>query len=195
MELNGERTLQASVEKTWEALNDPAVLKQCIPGCESLERTGDDSFTASLALKIGPVNAKFKGLVKLSDLNPPNSYTLSFEGQGGMAGFGKGTAAVTLTEEGPTQTRLNYTANAKVGGKIAQVGSRLVDATAAKMAEDFFKAFEAAVAAPAAAEAEATPEAPAAAPAAPAAAAGSNRGWLWAAAAIVVAAVVYFATK
>src|SRR5690606_28616954 len=145
------------------------VLKQCIPGCESLERTGDDSFTASLALKIGPVNAKFKGLVKLSDLNPPNSYTLSFEGQGGMAGFGKGTAAVTLTEEGPTQTRLNYTANAKVGGKIAQVGSRLVDATAAKMAEDFFKAFEAAVAAPAAAEAEATPEAPAAAPAAPAA--------------------------
>jgi carbon monoxide dehydrogenase subunit G len=185
MELNGERSIQASVDATWKALNDPAVLKQCIPGCESLERTADDTFTASLALKIGPVNAKFKGLVRLSDLNPPNSYTLSFEGQGGMAGFGKGTAAVTLAAEGPAQTRLNYTANAKVGGKIAQVGSRLVDATAAKMAEDFFKAFEAAVETPAPAAEEAAAPAPSQADA-PA----PSRTWIWgvvAAAALVAA--------
>lgn len=193
MELNGERSIQASVEKTWEALNDPAVLKQCIPGCESLERTADDTFTAALALKIGPVNAKFKGLVRLSELNPPNSYTLGFEGQGGMAGFGKGTAAVSLTAEGPTQTRLNYTANAKVGGKIAQVGSRLVDATAAKMADDFFKAFEVVVAPPAPAagdEASATP-----APAPVAAAATSSRTWIWVVAAAAVLVALYLATK
>lgn len=191
MELNGERSIKASIEKTWESLNDPAVLKQCIPGCESLERTADDTFTAALALKIGPVNAKFKGLVRLSELNPPSSYTLSFEGQGGMAGFGKGTAAVNLTSEGPAQTRLNYAANAKVGGKIAQVGSRLVDATAAKMAEDFFKAFEIAVEAPALAEGEvaATALASVGAPT------SSNRTWLWGVAAVVVLVVVYFATR
>lgn len=193
MELNGERLIQASVEKTWEALNDPAVLKQCIPGCESLERTADDTFTAALALKIGPVNAKFKGLVRLSELNPPNSYTLGFEGQGGMAGFGKGTAAVSLTSEGPTQTRLNYTANAKVGGKIAQVGSRLVDATAAKMADDFFKAFEVVVAPPAPAAGDEASAAPAPAPVA--AAATSSRTWIWVAAAAAVLVALYLATK
>jgi carbon monoxide dehydrogenase subunit G len=187
MELNGERSIKASVEATWEALNDPAVLKQCIPGCESLERTADDTFTASLVLKIGPVNAKFKGLVHLSELNPPSSYTLSFEGQGGMAGFGKGTAAVNLTSEGPAQTRLNYTANAKVGGKIAQVGSRLVDATAAKMAEDFFKAFEVAVETPAPAAGEEAAAAPAAV------AATSSRAWIWGVAAAAVLVALYLA--
>jgi uncharacterized protein len=190
MDLNGERTIQASLQSTWDALNDPAVLKQCIPGCESLERTADDTFTAALTLKIGPVNAKFKGLVRLSELNPPNSYTLSFEGQGGMAGFGKGTAAVTLVAEGATQTRLSYTANAKVGGKIAQVGSRLVDATAAKMAEDFFKAFEAAVETPAPAAAEVAEAAPA-----DASAPRASRTWIWAVAVAVGLAALYFATR
>lgn len=193
MELNGERSIEASIEKTWESLNDPAVLQQCIPGCESLERTADDTFTAALALKIGPVNAKFKGLVRLSELNPPNSYTLSFEGQGGMAGFGKGTAAVILTAEGPAQTRLNYTANAKVGGKIAQVGSRLVDATAAKMAEDFFKAFEVAVETPAPAEGNVAATVPAQAPAATASASG--QAWLWGMAVAVGLAALYFALR
>lgn len=188
MELNGERSIQASVDTTWKALNDPAVLKQCIPGCESLERTADDTFTAALALKIGPVNAKFKGLVRLSDLNPPHSYTLSFEGQGGMAGFGKGTAAVTLTAEGASQTRLNYTANAKVGGKIAQVGSRLVDATAAKMAEDFFKAFEAAVETPEPAAGEV-----AVASAAPTETPAALHSWQWGGVAVAALVALYLA--
>lgn len=189
MELNGERTIQASIDKTWNALNDPEILKQCIPGCETLERTADDTFTASLTLKIGPINAKFKGVVRLSELKPPHSYTLSFEGQGGMAGFGKGKAEVNLTAEGPTQTRLNYAANAKVGGKIAQVGSRLVDATAAKMAEDFFKAFEVAVEMPALAANEEI--APGSAEDTVASTPASYSKWFWTAAAAAVLVALY----
>ena len=142
MELQGERLIPAARDTTWAALNDPEMLKACITGCESLERTGDDAFAALVAVKVGPVSARFKGKLQLSNVVAPNSYTIHFDGQGGVAGFGKGSADVVLAEEG-TATRLKYHARAQVGGKLAQVGSRLVDAAAAKVAEDFFKAFEA----------------------------------------------------
>ena len=150
MELQGERLIPTNQDKTWAALNDPAILKACITGCESLERTGDDAFAALVAVKVGPVSARFEGNLKLSNVQAPDSYTIHFDGQGGVAGFGKGSADVTLSPEGE-QTRLKYVAKAQVGGKMAQVGSRLIDAAAAKVAEDFFKAFELQLAPPAAA--------------------------------------------
>ena len=148
MELHGERLIPAPLDKTWAALNDPETLKACITGCESLERTGDDAFAAVVAVKVGPVSARFKGNLKLSNVQAPHSYTINFDGQGGVAGFGKGSADVNLADEGG-QTRLKYLAKAQVGGKMAQVGSRLIDAAAGKVAEDFFKAFEAHLAPPA----------------------------------------------
>ena len=142
MELQGERLIPASVDATWQALNDPESLKACIAGCESLEATGPDAFAAVVALRVGPVSARFKGNLQMTNIVPPHSYTINFDGQGGVAGFGKGSADVALTAEG-AQTRLKYTARAQVGGKMAQVGSRLIDAAAGKITEDFFKAFEA----------------------------------------------------
>ncbi len=142
MELQGERLIPASIDKTWASLNDAEVLKACIAGCESLERTGPDTLTAVVALKVGPVSARFKGNLAMTNVQAPNSYTINFDGQGGVAGFGKGSADVALTPEGE-KTRLKYTARATVGGKMAQIGSRLIDATAGKITEDFFKAFEA----------------------------------------------------
>lgn len=141
MQMNGEYTIPASRQAVWEALNDPEVLKACIPGCEELEKSGDNAFAAKVKAKVGPVNAKFNGEVTLSDLNPPESYTISGEGKGGAAGFAKGGAKVHLAEEGPESTRLSYDVEAKVGGKLAQVGSRLIDGTAKKMADQFFNAF------------------------------------------------------
>lgn len=195
MELQGERLIPAPVEATWAALNDPEALKACIGGCESLERTGDNTFQALMAVKVGPVSARFKGRLELRDVTPPTSYTLVFDGSGGVAGFGKGTADVKLAPEG-SQTRLTYVAHAQVGGKIAQIGSRLVDAAAAKVAEDFFKAFEerlrqeageaAAAAAGAAPPAEAAP-APAGSP--------IQWGWVVAAAAMVIAALAWYALR
>ncbi len=146
MELNGTRIIPATVEQTWAALNNPEVLKRCINGCESLERMGEDGLQAVVALKVGPVSARFKGSVKLLNVQAPNSYTLQFDGQGGVAGFGKGSADVSLLpapEAAPGHTQLSYAARATVGGKMAQVGSRLVDAAAGKITEDFFTAFEA----------------------------------------------------
>lgn len=142
MEIKDERLIPATVQATWDALNDPDVLKACIPGCESLERDGDDGFTSLVALKVGPVSARFKGRVKLTNIQAPHSYTLNFDGQGGVAGFGRGSADVELVEEG-SQTRLKYNAKAQVGGKMAQMGSRLIDATVQKLTNDFFSAFEA----------------------------------------------------
>jgi carbon monoxide dehydrogenase subunit G len=195
MELQGERLIPASVDATWAALNDPAVLKACIAGCESLERSGEDAYTAVVAVKIGPVSARFKGNLKMSNVQAPNSYTINFDGQGGVAGFGKGSADVALKPEG-AQTRLAYVARAQVGGKLAQIGSRLIDAAAAKIAEDFFKAFEAHLQAThdAASELEPMPAtAPAAtAPEAATAKAASNSKLWWAVAAVVVVALVYF---
>lgn len=141
MDLQGERLIPATPEATWAALNDPETLKACIAGCESLERVGDDEYLATVALRIGPVNARFKGRLKLQNVVSPTSYTIAFEGQGGAAGFGKGSADVRLSPD-PGGTRLAYTAKAQVGGRLAQVGSRLIDGAAAKIAEDFFAAFE-----------------------------------------------------
>jgi carbon monoxide dehydrogenase subunit G len=146
MNLQGERRIPASVEQTWAALNDPETLKSCIAGCESLEATGENEYLAVLALKIGPVNARFKGKLQLTDVVAPESYRINFEGQGGVAGFGKGHAEVKLSPDGDA-TVLKYDANAQVGGKIAQIGSRLVNSAAAKVADGFFKSFEAKMAA------------------------------------------------
>ena len=189
MEMQGERLIPATVEQTWAALNDPEVLKACIAGCESVERTGPDTMTAVVALRVGPVSARFKGNIAMTNVNAPHGYTLNFDGQGGVAGFGKGSADVSLAAQGPTQTLLKYTARATVGGKMAQIGSRLVDATAAKLAEDFFKAFEAhlqagAAPVPAAAVVEAAAPAPATDPA-------MTKLW-WLIGGVVVLAAVYF---
>ena len=146
--MTGERRIPAPRERVWAALNDPQVLKQCIPGCQSLEKTSDTDMTAAAAIKIGPISARFTGKVKLSELDPPNAYRISGEGQGGVAGFAKGGASVNLSDDGAF-TLLAYTVNAQVGGKIAQLGARLIDSTAKSMADQFFDRFTAEVSAPA----------------------------------------------
>ena len=141
MDMQGSRSLAISQQQAWDALNDPAVLKACIPGCDKVEPTGENQYAVGMALKIGPVSAKFAGKILLSDIVPPASYKINFEGQGGVAGFGKGTAEVTLTPQG-SGCLLDYTVHATVGGKVAQLGQRLIDGTAKNMAEDFFKRFD-----------------------------------------------------
>ena len=145
MEMTGEERIPATQAETWAALNDPAVLKACVPGCESIDPTGENEFQVLMVARVGPVSAKFKGKLALSDIRPPESYALAFEGQGGAAGFGKGSARVQLAPEGEA-TLLRYQVSASVGGKLAQIGSRLVDAAAKKLAGDFFAAFNAKVA-------------------------------------------------
>lgn len=140
MELNGEQRIAAPRPKVWSALNDPKVLKACIPGCESLEQHGDDAFEAVVVAKVGPVKARFNGRVNLSNIRPPESYTILGEGRGGTAGMAKGGADVTLVEDGDA-TILRYTVKADVGGKLAQIGSRLITSTANKYARDFFSHF------------------------------------------------------
>ena len=140
MEIQGEYRIAAPRDKVFAALNDTAVLQACIPGCESLEKTSDSEMKAKVRLRIGPVSATFGGKVTLSDIDPPNSYKISGEGQGGAAGFAKGSAVVSLREEGG-ETVLTYNVDAQVGGKIAQVGARLIDGTARKLAGEFFGKF------------------------------------------------------
>jgi carbon monoxide dehydrogenase subunit G len=141
MDMTGEQLIALPQQRVWEALNDPAVLKACIPGCETMEKVSDNEYRVVMSATVGPVKAKFSGKLLLSDLNPPNSYALAFEGSGGAAGFGKGSSTVTLSPaEGGT--RLAYTAHATVGGKLAQVGSRLIDGVARKMADEFFAKFK-----------------------------------------------------
>jgi uncharacterized protein len=148
MTMSGEATLPVDRAKAWAMLNDPEVLKACIPGCQALEKTSDTSFVATVKVKIGPVGATFKGAVHLSDLDPPNGYTIGGEGEGGIAGFAKGGAKVRLAdiEAAPGSTLLKYDVEANVGGKIAQLGSRLIDGAAKKMADQFFAGFAAAAA-------------------------------------------------
>lgn len=191
MEMQGEQRIPAPRDVVWAALNDPEVLKECIPGCQTVEKTSDTGFSATVVAKVGPVSAKFSGKVTLSDIDPPNGYTISGEGQGGVAGFGKGGAKVSLSDDG-AGTLLRYTATAQVGGKLAQIGSRLVDSAAAKMADDFFAKFNLVAAAKAGPQpgAETVAVAPAAV-AAPSAPAGL-RPVVWVPALIVVAAALLY---
>lgn len=140
MEMSSFQIAPAPMGTVWAALNDSQLLRACITGCENFEPIGDNAYKIAMVVKVGPVNAKFAGTIRLADLNPPESYTLSFEGQGGVAGFAKGRAQVRLSAE-DGGTKLAYTASAQVGGKMAQVGSRLVDGTANKLVHDFFAAF------------------------------------------------------
>jgi carbon monoxide dehydrogenase subunit G len=175
MDFSGEYRIPAPAERVWEALNDVEVLKACIPGCRELERSAENAFSTVVATKVGPISAVFKGRVTLSDLDPPRGYTLSGEGQGGAAGFARMTARVALAEDG-AETALRYDAKAEIGGKLASVGSRLVQSVAKKNADDFFTAFAArlggaAVEPPLAAAASVQagpPETPTGAPAKPA---------------------------
>lgn len=141
MDLSNTRVIPALPTAVWEALNDPAVLKDCLPGCESFEPDGDGAYKVALAARVGPVSARFSGRMAMSDVDAPNAYTLRFEGQGGAAGFAKGEARVSLAASGTDETALTYVAKAQVGGKLAQIGSRLIDGAAAKMADDFFARF------------------------------------------------------
>ncbi len=188
MEMKGSRALAATQQQAWDALNDPEVLKVCVPGCEKLEATGENQYAVTTAVKIGPVSARFNGRIQLSDVLAPQSYTLSFDGQGGAAGFGKGTAKVNLAPaaEG-VGCELSYAVQAQVGGKIAQVGQRLIDGVAASMAEDFFKRFEAELQ-----RRYPTSEGTAPAPVAAAPVAKTMPVWAWAAIAIVVLGVLWW---
>ncbi len=143
MQLSNQQTLPVNQQQAWEALNDIALLQASIPGCESITPSGDNRYELALTASVGPVKARFKGKLELSDLQPPTSYTMQFEGQGGAAGHGKGSAQVRLEPVGARETVLYYSATASVGGKLAQIGSRLVDMTAQKMANDFFANFNA----------------------------------------------------
>lgn len=141
MQMNDSQRIAASREKVWIALNDPEVLKQCIPGCQALEMTSPSEMTATVVFKVGPVKATFGGKVTLSDLDPPNGYRIAGEGSGGVAGFAKGGATVKLVEEAPDVTILTYEVDAQISGKLAQLGSRLIDSTAKKLAGQFFESF------------------------------------------------------
>jgi carbon monoxide dehydrogenase subunit G len=141
MKMTGDEVIAAPRRVVWDALNDPEVLKQCITGCDEIKKKSDTEFEAKVTAKVGPVKASFVGAVKLSKLNPPRSYVISGEGKGGVAGFAKGGATVQLSDTSDGQTKLSYDVDAQVGGKLAQIGSRLIDSTAKKMAADFFKKF------------------------------------------------------
>jgi hypothetical protein len=183
MEIQGEFEIPAARQQVWEALNDPEVLKQCVPGCQEIEKISDTEFVAKATLKIGPVKASFRGKVTLSDLDPPNGYKISGEGQGGVAGFARGEADVRLDDRNGA-TVLNYAAKATVGGKLAQVGQRLLDTTARKLADEFFGKFSEVVGtAPAMAAAQVV-EPPAAAPA------GGIAPWTWVIGVLVVVSLL-----
>ena len=141
MQINDSQRIPASRQRVWEALNNPDILRQCIPGCQSLEMSAANEMMATVVLKVGPVKATFGGKVTLSDLDPPSSYRISGEGSGGIAGFAKGSAAVKLSEDGSEATILSYEVDAQIGGKLAQLGGRLIDSTARKLAGQFFASF------------------------------------------------------
>jgi uncharacterized protein len=199
MDMTGQRVLKATQQQAWEALNDPEILKACIPGCKKFEATGDNAYAVAAGIKIGPVAALFNGNVQLTDIVAPTSYKLNFDAQGGVAGFGKGESSVELKPL-PEGCELNYTVHSTVGGKIAQLGQRLIDGVAKNMAEDFFKRFEAALEErfPPAPETQADSGAAAAQATAPAAAPASGSGlpsWAWAAGAVAVAVVVWLISR
>ena len=198
MEIKGEYKIAAPREKVFAALNDTAILQACIPGCESLEKTSDTEMKAKVRMRIGPVSASFTGKVTLSDLDPPNGYRISGEGQGGAAGFAKGGAVVTLKEDAG-DTVLNYNVDAQVGGKIAQVGARLIDGTAKKLADEFFSKFAAMVGGPPPVVVEATAPTIAPIPAAvvppPAAAQRGYTHWMIIGAGVAVLMLVFLVSR
>ena len=169
MQMNDIQSVPAPREKVWAALNDPEILRKCIPGCQSLEMISPTEMTATVVVKLGPVKATFTGKVTLSDLDPPNGYRISGEGSGGVAGFAKGGATVKLESPSEDVTNLAYQVDAQIGGKLAQLGGRLIDSTAKKLAGEFFQNFAAALTPPQASVAE---------PPATEAASEPNKGWL-----------------
>jgi uncharacterized protein len=188
--MTNSRVVPAPPPIVWAALNDPDVLKDSLPGCESLERIDESTWKATVAAKVGPVSARFSGTMKIVQSNPPDGYTLRFEGQGGAAGFANGDAKVTLTPAENDATTLTYDVKAQVGGKIAQIGSRLIDGAAAKIADEFFARFSQRLAPPTPAVGEAVAQAPGA----DAGRAPANQPWIrWVSIAIIVAIVVYLA--
>jgi carbon monoxide dehydrogenase subunit G len=187
MEMSSTRVVNAPPEVVWQALNDPDVLRDSIPGCESFTRESDSDWRAVVAAKVGPVSARFTGKVQLTDVVPPTGYTLRFEGQGGAAGFANGEAKVMLAPADGNRTGLTYTAKAQIGGKLAQLGSRLVDGAAAKMADDFFARFSERVAPHAGVE----PPAPAAGPVPRV----GSRYIRWIAVAAIAALLVYLSMR
>ena len=191
MDMQGTRQLSVTQQQAWDALNNPEILKACIPGCDRIEVSGENQFSMGTSLKIGPVSAKFNGKIVLSDMNPPASYTLTFEGQGGVAGFGKGTAQVALAPNA-AGCELSYTVHAQVGGKIAQLGQRLIDGVAKSLSEDFFKRFDAETEKLYPPSADMPAEAPVTAEATTPAA-GGLPGWVWLVGAVVVGVVIYLA--
>ncbi|RGE46078.1 carbon monoxide dehydrogenase [Comamonas testosteroni] len=217
MEMHASRPLAVSQQQAWEALNDAQTLKQCLNGCEKFELTEDGNYAVTMAVKVGPVSAKFNGKVTLSEIQPPESYTIAFEGQGGVAGFGKGQAKVALTPVDASHCELQYDVQAQVGGKIAQLGQRLIDGAAKNMADDFFARFEALMqerypaAAASEVEAESSPEADArswehdaaasshapldATPIAPPQEKAGVPAWAWALGAVVVVAALWLLSR
>ncbi len=181
MEMTGSEFIRLPQQRVWDALNDPEVLKVCIPGCDSVEKVSDTEYKLAMTAAVGPVKARFTGKLTLSDMNPPTSYTIAFEGSGGPAGFGKGSSQVSLAPENDG-TRLSFTAKASVGGKLAQVGSRLIDGVAKKMTEDFFRRFNDTVAPVPAEVAEVIAH--------PEVKRGGPPHWVWIAGAIVVAVLI-----
>ncbi|WP_300662343.1 CoxG family protein [Hydrogenophaga sp.] len=188
MDMQGTRQLAVTQQQAWEALNNAEILQSCIPGCEKFELTGENTYAVGTAIKIGPVAARFNGRVVLSEIVPPQSYKLGFDAQGGVAGFGKGESAVLLTPHAGG-CELSYSVHSTVGGKIAQLGQRLIDGAAKSLAEDFFRRFEEELQRryPAAAGEVLTLPAPAAKAGLPA--------WVWGTIAVLVAAAVYMATR
>lgn len=203
MQMQGSRQLSATAQQAWAALNDPEILKQCIPGCQKFELESENVYQTFAAIKVGPVSAKFTGKVELSDIEPPKSYTLKFEAQGGVAGHGKGVSHVELIEN-EQGVELRYTVQSQIGGKLAQLGQRLIDGAAKSMADDFFKRFEKALTAdsqdsqtePGAAAGAASTDATSASAAATTPSGQSTQSgvprWLWIAVAAAVAVVVAF---
>ena len=197
MQMQGSRELTVPPEQAWAALNDPEILKQCIPGCQKFELESENVYATTAAIKIGPVSAKFSGKVELMDINPPHSYSLKFEAQGGVAGHGKGVSHVELVETAQG-VELKYTVQSQIGGKLAQLGQRLIDGAAKSMADDFFKRFEKALSEQVQAQSNATTSATAANPstsietpesASSPVSSGVPR-WVWLAVAAAVAVVI-----
>jgi uncharacterized protein len=192
MQMQGTRELSATAQEAWAALNDPEILRQCIPGCQKFELESPNVYALVAAIKIGPVSAKFTGKIELSDIDPPHGYTLAFEAQGGVAGHGKGTSHVKLVET-DKGVDLTYTVESQIGGKLAQLGQRLIDGAAKSMADDFFKRFEQALADQTKGTTGATATAESVTETSPAASNSTVPRWLWIAiaAAVAVVAIAY----